>query len=159
MVKSIYLAGPIAGLTYDEAQDWRLTFSEWMRRYSSGRIECYSPLRGKSELRSRDALNCYGYDHVSPLATPKAIMARDFMDCSTADLVVANLAGQKVGAVISIGTVMEIAFAYAKRVPVLAIVPPESDSISEHAMMQEAINFYAPDTEDAALMATHILLP
>ena len=45
-MKKIYLAGPICGLTYDGAQEWRDTF----RKEIDPRIEAFSPLRGKEYL-------------------------------------------------------------------------------------------------------------
>ena len=51
-MKKIYLAGPISGLTYEGAQDWRDEFSASI----SAEIACFSPLRGKEYLKMRGPL-------------------------------------------------------------------------------------------------------
>jgi nucleoside 2-deoxyribosyltransferase len=155
MHKKVYLAGPIGGLTYDDAQAWRTKISKLLDEKSDGRIKGYSPLRGKEVLRNHGPLSTLGYSAYSPLATPQAILTRDYNDCRTADLIIADLTGEK----ISIGTVMEIAFAYAHRVPTVAILNPRGGEIYEHVMLEEAISFRTYSLDGAADMACSILLP
>jgi len=155
MHKKVYLAGPIGGLTYDDAQAWRTEISKLLDEKSDGRIKGYSPLRGKEVLRNHGPLSTLGYGAYSTLARPAAIMARDYNDCRTADLIIANLISQNV----SIGTVMEIAFAYAHRVPVIGYYKFGDSEIYDHAMLDEAIPFRASDLQTAADMACSILLP
>ena len=81
-MKKIYLAGPISGLTYDDAQDWRNKFSAAI----DYRIECFSPLRGKDYLTKQGKLEG-SYDEF-PLFTDQGITTRDRYDCMGADLVV-----------------------------------------------------------------------
>ena len=58
---------------------------------------------------------------------------------------------------VSIGTVMEIAFAHAYRKPVVAAM--EKGNAHEHAMLCEAIGFRCATLEEAADVARAILLP
>jgi len=51
-MKKIYLAGPISGLTFEGAQDWRNYFTSKI----SPEIDCFSPLRGKDYLKIRGPL-------------------------------------------------------------------------------------------------------
>ena len=51
-MKKIYLAGPISGLTFEGAQDWRTYFSNKI----NPEIQCLSPLRGKDYLKMRGPL-------------------------------------------------------------------------------------------------------
>ena len=155
MHKKVYLAGPIGGLTYDGAQAWRNAISNLLDEKSDGRIKGYTPLRGKEALGVWGILTTGPYAWVSNLATSKAIMARDYNDCRTADLIIADLTHQKV----SIGTVMEIAFAYAHRVPVIGILVQNGSPMSNHVMLQEATPFRAYSLNEAADMACSILLP
>ena len=159
MHKKVYLAGPIGGCTYDEAQDWRRTISDLLYSKSDGAIRGYSPLRGKGALKSVGPLSTAAYPFYSPLATSKAILTRDFNDCRTADLIIANLLGHNYGAPPSLGTVMEIGFAYALQVPILAICSYASNPVATHAMVSSAVSFWATNLDEAADMACSILLP
>lgn len=159
MHKKVYLAGPIGGCTYDEAQDWRRTISDLLYSKSDGAIHGYSPLRGKGVLKSVGTLSTMAYSFYSPLGTSKAILARDFNDCRTADLVIANLLAHDEGAPPSLGTVMEIGFAYALQVPILAIHDCIDNPVANHAMVESAVDFWATNLDEAADMACSILLP
>lgn len=159
MHKKVYLAGPIGGCTYNEAQDWRNLLSGLLSTKSDGAIQGYSPLRGKGALRDAGTLSTVAYPFYSPLATSKAILARDFNDCRTADLVIANLLPHDEGAPPSLGTVMEIGFAYALQVPILAICAHPTNPVATHAMIESAVSFWATSLDEAADMACSILLP
>ena len=162
MHKKVYLAGPIGGCTYAEAQDWRNLLSSLLSTKSDGAIQGYSPLRGKGALRDAGTLSTAAYPFYSPLATSKAILARDFNDCRTADLIIANLLAHDLsdGAPPSLGTIMEIGFAYALQVPILAISKDRSrNNIAKHAMILSAVGFWAESLNEAADMACSILLP
>ena len=163
MHKKVYLAGPIGGSTYDEAQNWRIDLSDLLSTKSNGAIRGYSPLRGKGALKSAGPLSTAAYAWYSPLATGKAILARDFNDCRTADLIIANLLAQDVhgqNSAPSLGTVMEIGFAYALQVPILGISEDlPRNPVGKHAMVNSAVSFWAQSLDEAADMACSILLP
>lgn len=159
MHKKVYLAGPIGGSTYEEAQNWRMNLSGLLYSKSDGAIHGYSPLRGKGALRDAGPLSTAAYPFYSPLATSKAILTRDFNDCRTADLVIANLLPHDNGAPPSLGTVMEIGFAYALQVPILAICAYAGNPVATHAMIESAVSFWATNLDEAADMACSILLP
>lgn len=148
MKPKVYLAGPISGLTYDQSELWRDRF----RHIVEPQIECYSPLRAKDYLRHHGVLE-QSYE-MHALSGDRAIMARDFWDCTRVDVVVANLIPCKR---VSIGTVMEIAWAFHARRPLICIMDPEN--IHDHPMIREAISFRARSVEEAANLALGILLP
>ena len=104
----IYLAGPICGLTYEGAQNWRDYFSGKI----DPRIDCFSPLRGKEYLTIRGPLEG-SYDEF-PLSTDRGITVRDRNDCMGSDLVLFNMLGAQR---VSIGTMVEFGWADAARVP------------------------------------------
>jgi len=160
MHKKVYLAGPIGGSTYDEAQNWRIDLSDLLSTKSDGAIRGYSPLRGKGALKFAGPLSTVAYPFYSPLATSKAILARDFNDCRTADLIIANFIEQDEGAPPSLGTIMEIGFAYALQVPILGVgCAYAANPVATHAMIESAVSFWAQSLDEAADMACSILLP
>jgi len=122
MSKSIYLAGPITGLTFDDADEWRIQARTELAKHG---IDGLSPLRGKSYLRMLGELSpeCVKEGSAGILSTPRAIMTRDFYDATTCDVLLVNLLG---ATHISTGTVMELAWAYQKRTPTVVIMEPAS---------------------------------
>jgi nucleoside 2-deoxyribosyltransferase len=148
MAKKIYLAGPISGLTFEGAQDWRDEFTSKI----DPRIECYSPLRGKDYLKMRGPLE--GSYEEFPLSTDQGITTRDRYDCMSADLVVFNLLGTQR---ISIGTMIELGWADAARNPAI-LVMEKTGNPHEHPMLRETTQFRVDNLKDAIAIAEIILL-
>lgn len=145
----VYLAGPISGLTYDEGQSWRTMFSAHMPK----EIRCYSPLRKKEHLRDMGILE-QSYEE-AVLSSDRGINTRDHFDCLTSDLIVANLLGVTR---VSIGTVMEMAWAFAYRKPLVVIIEP-TGNVHDHPMARETFGFRVSTIKEAAQVVPTILLP
>jgi hypothetical protein len=125
-MKTVYLAGGITGLSYDEATAWRekvriqLTFNS---------IKALSPMRGKAYLSAEDKLaDSYSDKTMSSI---DGINVRDFNDCKTADAILVNFLGSKK---VSIGTVMEVAWGRAFRKPTVIVM--EKDNVHRHSMVE-----------------------
>jgi nucleoside 2-deoxyribosyltransferase len=147
MKNLIYLAGPITGLSFGESTDWRQYVMDNLHEDIIG----LSPLRAKDSYLKNEG--CLGDKYEEwPLSTQRAVYARDKWDCERADLVLVNLLGAKT---VSIGTVMEIAWAAAKNIPVVLVM--EDDNIHTHAMLREACPFIVSDL-DKAIDILHALL-
>lgn len=143
----VYLAGPITGLTYEGASDWR----EWVAARFPAYIVAVSPLRGKDYLPRGTALA----DHYEPaLSTTKGITTRDRFDVMRADLILVNFLG---ATRVSIGTVMEIAWADMLRKPI--VVAMEPGNIHEHGMLKESSGFIVPSLEEAIEVIKAVLDP
>lgn len=147
----VYLAGPITGLTYADGQDWRTYAAQEL----PVEIRAMSPLRGKDVELSRVGIihNCN--ESGTPLTRSRGIMTRDFMDCTRADAVLVNLLGAKS---VSIGTVMEIAWAYMARIPVVVAIEKISN-LHDHSMIRESIGFRVETLEDAIKTVEAVLMP
>ena len=168
-MKKVYLAGPITGMAWSQSEDWRDALKSKARKihitdsdggmrvkvkYPFENVRFFSPLRGKDYLKNVDTIKDSYDEH--KFSTGKSIMLRDHYDVQTADAVIVNLIG---ATRVSIGTVMEIAWAYAYRKPVICIIEePEkqeigfaasSGNIHEHAMLNEAIWWRAKDIDEA----------
>lgn len=151
MQPKVYLAGPISGLGYGEATDWRKTAKQYLNR---GGISAFSPMRGKDFLKKEVSLdaNCE-YGELSPIATPKGIMTRDRYDATTCDVLLVNLLG---ATRVSIGTVMEIAWADGKRIPIVCAIEA-TGNVHEHAMIDQAIGYRTATLKEAINIAIAIL--
>lgn len=149
MKPKVYLAGPISGLTLDDAQDWR----DSVRAALAPEIEGFSPLRGKKYLQSAGILE--GSYEQWPMSTARAILERDHWDCRTADAILVNLIG---AGSISKGTIMEIAFASAYRKP-LVLAMEKTGNPHDHPMVVEAATARVYTLADTIVCLRTILLP
>jgi len=121
----IYLAGPMTGHTFDEANDWRKVASTYLAAY---KIETLSPMRGESYLDSGVLPNA--------LRAP-GIPARDRNDIATCDAVLMNLL--EMGDRVSIGTFIELGWSDILRKPVILV--RHVDCISQHVMVNEMLSW------------------
>jgi nucleoside 2-deoxyribosyltransferase len=142
--KTVYLAGPITGLSYGECTDWR---EKAVARLAEEGIKGLSPMRAKEYLSHLTTISGHGreYSHLGVFATPRGVMTRDRFDCTRCDVLLVNLLGAKI---VSIGTVMEIAWADAKRIPIVVAIEKEGNP-HEHMMVNEAIGFRLDDLGEA----------
>lgn len=153
---SVYLAGPITGLTYDGGQDWREHAKDVLGW--SG-IDAFSPLRAKQYLREIGVLDSAGtadskYLGLNAMSEPKGITTRDRFDCTGRDLVLVNFLGAER---ISVGTCIELGWADGARVPIVCAM--EEDNIHRHAMVNEVAGFIVPTLEEALDVCIAVLLP
>lgn len=147
MHKSVYLAGPISGLSYEEATAWRNEMTENLRRFG---ISAVSPLRAKTYLADQEQI-ADEYDQT--MSTSRGIMTRDRFDASQCDVLFVNFLGTKR---VSIGTCMEIAWADMLRKPIVIAIEPENN-IHDHAMIREALGFRVSTLEEAEHIIQSIL--
>lgn len=157
--KKVYLAGPISGLTYDEAA---LTWRQYVDKNLAGDytlqyneiIKCYSPMRGKQFLKASGELGSQGYNQ-NPLSTAPAILGRDRNDVATSQLVFVNLLGAKIT---SIGTMVEFGWADAYRVPIVLVMEPEGN-IHSHLFPETLATYRVSNLDAGIACAKSLLLP
>lgn len=131
----VYLAGPITGQTLREAKDWRALAYDVLEERG---IRAVDPLRGKEFLNSKveaDGVYRNLYDE-HPMSAPQGLTNRDRWDAERCDLTLAFFpAGLKQ---VSIGTVMEIAWASSAGRYVLTVLADQENNPHEHAMLMQA---------------------
>lgn len=152
MKPRVYLAGPVTGLSYHEANEWRLK----VQRVLLPEIEAVNPLRGKEYLDSQ-----IGPIEPSPqdgFCTDEAIIMRDYNDLRRSDVVLANLAiDHPADHPISVGTLFELAWAWEQRKIIVTV--GGSDSLYDHPFVRHAITYAAMDLPDAIDYIKSALLP
>jgi nucleoside 2-deoxyribosyltransferase len=154
---SVYLAGPITGLTYADGAEWREVAKAAL---DDAGIDGFSPLRMKQYLEAFGVLEAkdqdgkYNYEGAHPLSSDKGIMARDRNDVMRRDLTIANLLGAEK---VSIGTCIEIGWADAYRKPLILVM--EDDNVHRHAMAEEAAGYRVHTLDEAIEIAKAVLLP
>lgn len=138
---TIYLSGPIAGTDFKECTSWRDYVASQLKEF-----KCLDPMRGKSYLKGAGPIsddvtkNTKGFKEY--LASDQAIMTRDSWDTLNCDLVFVNLLSTKR---VSIGTVMEISWAWLKRTPIVLCM--DDENLHNHPMIRAACPFKVPDID------------
>jgi nucleoside 2-deoxyribosyltransferase len=125
----IYLAGPISGKGYDEVVS---KYQDKAAALEHAGYEVLCPMTGKQYLRNEIEFKSHGFDH--PVSTNHAIFERDKWMVSNCDIVLADLSNS--GDRVSIGTVMELAWASLLGKHTVVIIP--EDNIHRHAFVLEA---------------------
>lgn len=150
MPGKVYLSGPIAGLSYDGATSWRATVAAYLESYG---ITALDPMRGKEYLRGQKVLHAQPYDD-ELMSTAKAITTRDRFDCMRADLCLVNLLQAGDLPRLSLGTIMEVGWADAARIPIICARKPGT---YDHPMFNEAIGFEVDNIYDAQALIVDML--
>lgn len=150
---TVYLAGPITGLTYGQSNDWRLYA---IQKLAALGIKGVSPLRAKEYLESLGTLSGHGaeYSHLGLFSTPQAVLARDHGDVTNTDGTIVNLLGAKT---VSVGTVAEIAWAWDHRKRLVVAIEPEGNP-HNHMFITEMIRPFRVDSLDGAIEVMRAIL-
>lgn len=140
----VYLAGPITGCDYNGCTDWRDSVKETLARSA---IKGVSPMRGKEYLKQIGTISGTGeeYAHLGPISLPRGVMTRDRWDATRCNVLLVNLLG---ASRVSIGTVMEIAWADLSRIPIVCVIEDEGNP-HEHMMVTEAIGYRVNNMDQA----------
>jgi len=153
MKPRVYLAGGIAGLAGVEAGDWRHYSA---RRLADFGLEALNPMRakGRLEAQARISTDFHDYAHLGEFFTSRGIMTRDFNDVRRCDALLVNLLG---AAKPSLGTIMELAWAYAFQKPAVVAIEEKGNPHDNHPMITAAMPFRVA-TLDEAITSVAIVL-
>lgn len=147
----VYLSGPITGLSFAAGTDWR---EHARRRLDDFGITGLSPLRGKDYLSGRGEI----FDRMAAeeaASQDAALVARDRFDTTRADFMLCNLLDAKQ---VSIGTMVELGWADAARVPVVLVMEPLGN-IHEHAFVRQLAGYRVKRLDDAIDLIVAALAP
>ena len=149
----VYLAGGIAGLAGVDAVEWR---GIAMLALASRDVESLDPMRAKSHLahQKRISENFNDYANAGVFFTSRGIMTRDFNDVQRCDALLVNLLGSKKP---SLGTIMELAWAYALQKPAVVAIEATGNPHDNHPMIAAAMPFRVT-TLDEAIDAVAVIL-
>lgn len=116
-LKPLYLAGPISGLTYEEAISDRHSW-EAQHEFELVGFQGISPLEGYEELAGKGELPVM-FEELVEGSAEQAVHS----DLRMIDASVAVFANYKREAGPSLGTASEIGYAYAKNKPIVTLIP------------------------------------
>ena len=150
----VYLAGGIAGLNAAEMLDWRHEASRQL--YMRG-LATLNPMRAKESLvtgMDRVSFDFRQYAGRGAFFTSRGIMTRDSTDVRRCDALLVNLLGL---AQPSLGTIMELGWAYILNKPAVVAIEAEGNPHDGHPMIYEAMPFRVT-TLDEAIDAVAVIL-
>lgn len=139
-MRTVYLAGAITGCDRNEANDWR---HDVINRLAHHNIAGISPLRCEPLIGDR-----YQLTHQDPrFGTAKAISSKNFFDVQSCDLTLAYMPQEVNARRLSIGTLMELAWARALGKPTILV--SDYPFILEHPVVQANASWTLSTLEEA----------
>lgn len=141
----VYLAGGIAGLRGWDATDWRIQAARDLRERG---LDPLDPMRSKKVLAGQAHISTdfHDYEKHGAFFTSRGIMTRDFNDVKRADALLVNLLGLEKP---SLGTIMELAWAYALQKPAVVAIEAAGNPHDGHPMIHEAMPFRVTSLHEA----------
>lgn len=143
----VYLAGAIAGASYSTVTAWR--YGAYVALRERG-IETLNPMRSKTALASQNAgrisTDFNDYAGNGAFFKSRGIMMRDFNDVRRCDALLVNLLELEKP---SLGTIMELGWAYALQKPAVVAIERTGNPHDNHPMIHEAMPFRVETLEEA----------
>jgi nucleoside 2-deoxyribosyltransferase len=142
---TVYLAGPISGQNYKDATSWRehcesLPGFVWL-----------SPMRAKEVLKSSKDLTQHTLSSSVQnfTTTDDFIMTRDYSDVKRSDVLLVNL--DVPHPTPSLGTVMELGWAYDRGIPTI-VIDSAVHQYKNHPMIKHTMSIVASSLEEALVI-------
>lgn len=162
-MQTLYLAGPITGLTYETARRWRQDVDNRLSQVldvRTGRhmFHVLDPMRGKEALAGTGKVltATFTKDNDPFNNAEDREVDRDFFDTQRSDVILFNLEPDGVNPTrISIGTMFEMSWAKALRKFSVTIMTP--GNIHEHLYTKKTSCVIVPNLEEALQYLQHNL--
>lgn len=148
MKRFVYLAGPVLGMTEDQANDWRKLADNDLADFG---IVGISPLRC-------EPIHGETYEAGYPderFGTARAIMSKNMFDVKQCDMVLAYIPKPEPGKHHSWGTMQELAWGRAFDKPVILV--SDDPEIRNHPVINASCGWVLDNLEDAIAVAVGIL--
>ncbi len=150
MQKTVYLAGPIVGMTRGQANDWREDIAEALAHYG---------VRGISPLRCEplpDGQAIYGDKGTCPMfGTAKAIGSKNVFDVRNTDMTLAYIPKPPEGGRHSWGTICELAGAHF--INKQTILVSDDEDVRNHPVLQALAGWVLEDLDQAVEVIVGVL--
>lgn len=147
-MRTVYLAGPIAGCDKSEANDWRGDIQALLTQHG---IRGISPLRCEPLVGER-----YGVGYDDPrFGTPRAIASKNFLDVQMCDMTLCYMPQHLNERRLSIGTIIELAWAHSLRKPTILV--SDYAFVTDHPVVQANASWILTSLYDAADVVIGVL--
>lgn len=147
-MKTVYLAGPIGGCDYKEANDWRSRVSAALESYG---IRGISPLRCEPLMGER-----YEVASGDPrFGTPRAIASKNLLDVRSCDMTLCYLPRELNDRQPSYGTVGELFWAHGANKPTILVT--DCPYLQRHPVVQAASSWSLTTLDEALEVIVGVL--
>lgn len=157
-IKTVYLAGPIAGCSYAEATDWRKAvasgFTPGIRGVSPMRVkewckraETITDVHQYREIGSEEEFLISGESH--------AICTRDRFDVCNCDMIFAYVPRELNARRPSWGTGVEIGWASARGKPIVLVT--DDANLAAHPLVRESVGWIVPRLDLGVAVVNSVL--
>lgn len=145
----VYLAGPMSGLPYEDAQAWRDKATKFLQRLRDPRTKdplyhILNPLRGHDQYKGKEFTPAGGFDDDS---AAKADIRRDRYDVLRSHIVLANLTDSEKTKTVSQGTVWEMVWASEHHKFLIVIM--KKGNPHWHSFNRDAASILLPNLDEA----------
>jgi len=151
ITKFVYLAGPVLGQTKGQANIWRQQVDAALRDCTDGQIVGISPLRCEPAIGS-----VYAANYADPkFGSARAISSKNLYDTKNCDITLVYLPPPVKGQPVSLGAIIELAWAYALGKPTVLVT--EDPRMLSHPLVSTCSSWVVPNLEDAIVLIIGIL--
>ena len=145
----VYLIGPITGCSYEECVNWREAVKTALEQ--GGRYHCLNPMRAEKHLFGSKKIS--QADDEKPGATGHDIVRRGHYDACRSEVAFVNLLG---ATRVSIGSVMEIAWAFDRGAHVVVCMEPTGNP-HEDVFVRETASIRFPTLDQGVHYVKEVL--
>jgi len=147
----VYLSGGMRGLTGAEARRWRDLASRLLREnYNIGVLD---PMRDLRAIADTDVIRAT-YDSHNPFLSNTGMLHRDYLDVQRCSGVLVNLLNHTQT---SIGSIIEVGWAYALRKPIVVVLEKNDVLYGDHPLLQATISYRVTTVEDGVCVFGSLL--
>ena len=145
---TVYLAGPIKGMNFEQANDWRTYVKAELAKY---KIAGISPLRCEPLIGE-----VYTAEYPDPrFGTAKAIGSKNVFDVRNCNMTIAYIPEPPDNSLHSWGTIAELSWAYILGKP--AILVSDDPVVRGHPVLKATAGWIVEDLDDAVDICSGIL--
>lgn len=149
-MKTVYLAGPIAGCTEGEANEWRTTAQSFLAQFN---------IRGVSPLRDEKAVNggyatAEAFKEANTVSFGRAIAAKNWVDVRLCDMMLAYVPLLNRP---TYGTIWEIGAFYALSKPIVLV--SNNVAVFNHPDIDISCGWKYENLDEGLAKIVHILGP
>lgn len=144
----VYLGGPITGLSYSDADDWRGHVADEL----APDILCANPLRNAKHLKGSEAIPV-AFKGVRFLSD-RCITMQDYLDICRSQVVLMNFLGAPR---VSSGSPWEMGVCWERRTPVVMVME-SGDNPYDHPILRETAAFRCETLQEALIIVRGLLI-
>lgn len=151
MEKSVYLCGPITGLSYGDCTNWR----QYAAKHLKHNIVPLDPMRCKEYLQHETEIK-HSYEDGefgALLSSERHFFHRDILDVAATDMLLVNFLG---ATSVSIGSVSEMGMAHAQKKGIVLVMEKEGN-LHDHPFIRQMAGWRA-DTLDKGIEVINAVL-